>query len=327
MTYDGLILAVEEIADSLRPHAYRLLHHLIATAISEGTNEIQVSSGALAKRLQCSRDKVREAAAALKPYVEVSANHATGHTFRLPAVWFTQGKGIFTDWETVEKSPGLASNQATSWRETRQPVGVKPGNPGGIDGENQATGWRETRQPSRTNGEDQATGWRETRQPLEQNQQVTGGEKCRSIDLDSLVQLQSFRSIEEIALCKTLSPEQRADAIELSAALRSHQCEFGKPRGDLGHVDEQILARCLAVAPLRELHRELKKLREHHTPAGSSYAWYPTVFCQRLKGIKSEIWAAALRHVAKQARRRPQANLDFSTRLTDEVRMGMRRIS
>jgi len=119
MTYEDLILAVEKISTDLTPRAYMLLWHLIATAISDGTNEIQITSRSLATRLQCSRDKVFEASAALKPYVDVSTHPRTGHTFRLPAEWFSQAKGIFTDFATVEKYPERSRNQAASGRGTR----------------------------------------------------------------------------------------------------------------------------------------------------------------------------------------------------------------
>ena len=129
MTYEDLILAVEKISTDLTPRAYMLLWHLIATAISDGTNEIQITSRSLATRLQCSRDKVFEASAALKPYVDVSTHPRTGHTFRLPAEWFSQAKGIFTDFATVEKYPERSRNQATHYAESttygRQNSGIQ----------------------------------------------------------------------------------------------------------------------------------------------------------------------------------------------------------
>ena len=179
----------------------------------------------------------------------------------------------------------------------------------------------------RTEGEYQASAGLETRPVVTQNQQLTGDENRGSKDPDPLIQLQDYGSIQHIACSKVLLPEQRADGMELLSAICTYHSQHAPADRETGAVPELIIARCLAVAPLRELLEELKKMRIHNVRAGRSYGWYPSVFCQRFKGIHPKIWAAALQHFAKQARQQPQANLDFSTRLTDELRQQMRRIS
>ena len=115
--------------------------------------------------------------------------------------------------------------------------------------------------------------------------------------------------------------------MELLSAICTYHREYAPADRETGAVPEVIIARCLAIAPLSELLSELKNMRIRDVRAGKSYGWYPAVFCQRLKGIHPKIWAAALQHFAKLARQRPQANLDFSTQLTAELRQQLRRIS
>lgn len=196
-----------------------------------------------------------------------------------------------------------------------------------MDGEYQATRTLETRPLRRMDGEYQATGTLETRPLITQNQQLAG-EETASIDRSEvLVNLVGFRSIEQIALCKTLAPEQRSDALELSNAIRTYQREYGPKRRDLGPPDEEIIARCLAVASLSSLLSELKQMRMRAVRAGDGYIWYLYVFCQRLKGIPTKVLGAGLKACARHQHQRPQRSLDFTTQLSGDVTQRMRRIS
>jgi hypothetical protein len=326
MTYEALIHAVAQLAVKLPPIAFRLLMHLIATAINEGTNEIQTSTLRLAVDMKCSRDKVRQAAQSLKPYMQVTAFNGTGYHFHMPPEWFEQSRGIFTPIADVEKRPKLPGNQAATCLVSRQ---LDPTSTHGTCLETRQLEAKERRIPGSYLPGNQAAhhpSCLETRQSLAQNQQLTdGADVDRSIGSIE-IQYNSYESIEHIACAKTLTTDQRSDAIELSSWLRSYLREFGPPDQDQRAPDQQILARCLAVAPLGSLLSELKKMQQRCVRAGSQYAWFVTVFAQRLKGIPSNVLMAAYRDRAIQQRRRPQRDLDFSTRMTEEIRQRARRI-
>jgi hypothetical protein len=326
MTYEELIVAVTKHSTELPQTGLKLLLHLITTGITEGTNEIQTSTRTLAKNLKCSKDKVGEAVQSLRDILQATVNPGIGHTFHLPPEWFQESRGIFTPLARVEKLADCPGNQDTTVLETRTP-----------DVRNETITVLETRTPDaslswkpghsrRMNSEYQDTSVLETRTPLTQNQQLADvADVDRSIGSIE-IQYNSYESIEHIACAKTLTTDQRSDAIELSSWLRSYLREFGPPDQDQRAPDQQILARCLAVAPLGSLLSELKKMQQRCVRAGSQYAWFVTVFAQRLKGIPSNVLMAAYRDRAIQQRRRPQRDLDFSTRMTDEIRQRARRI-
>lgn len=113
MTYEELFLAVSKLTFTLNLSAVRLLHYLISTAITDGSNEVKATERALADSLKCSRDKVAEAVDALKPHIGVTTHRKLGHTFQLPAAWFSQARGLFTQFGTVENSAQWPGNQAT----------------------------------------------------------------------------------------------------------------------------------------------------------------------------------------------------------------------
>lgn len=327
MTYEELFFYMTERVMELEGVAGKLLVHLIGTAITEGTNELHATTRSLARDLRCWRNNVITAVEDLKPYIDVSVSQKTGYTFRLPADWFAEGRGIFTDFKSVEKSGTRSAVRTTTGPEDEPPSGRKAYHHRRTNGEDRTTGGAESGPERRTEGENRTSSGAGIGPLVTQNQQLTDRKNADPKDPDPLLQLQDYGSIQYIACSKSVTLEQRRDAMELMSAIRTYHREYAPANREDGPVPERILARCLAVAPLGELLSELKKMRLHHVRAGSSYGWYPAVFCQRFKGIHPKIWAAALEHFAKQARRSPQASLDFSTQMTAEIRQGMRRIS
>ena len=326
MTYEQLFFYMSNLVMELEGAAGKLLVHLIGTAISEGTNEIHATSRSLARHLRCWRNNITAAVEQLKPYIDVSVSQKTGYTFRLPADWFSEGRGIFTDFSSVEKSGSRSENRSTTGPNGDPPMDRLSGHSGRTNGENRATGGSKSGPHGRTNGENRATGGLQTEPVSTQNQQLTSGSVADLINQNNLIDIHFFDSIRAIAAAKTVLPEHRAEAMELAAALRTYHHQFGPSNRELGPVPEVIIARCLAVAPLGSLLSELKQLRIQAVRAGSKYAWYVSVFCQRLQGIPSNVLAAGLEAIAKEARCRPQASLDFSTRITDHIRQKSRRI-
>lgn len=326
MTYGDLIVALADLTKELPPTSTKLLIHLIATGITDGSNEVRASIYTLAKDTRMSRDTVRKAAEALKAVVRVTLHDRVGYSFHLQPDWFEEGRGLFTELARVEKLPASPGNQATASLETRrqQPdfdqsrrletrrqdadVAWEPGD---MSARNQAT--EEIRRL-------------ETRRQETQNQQLTGGDACRSIDLCISEDSSILDSIERIACAKVVPPELRADAMQLSSWLCSYIRQWGPPDHDRGQPPQQILARCLAVAPLGSLRSELKKMHEHRVRVGSNHAYFVSVFAQRLKGILPNVLSEGLRRFGMRRVKRPQADLDFSTQIAADAFRKVRQI-
>jgi hypothetical protein len=327
MKTQALVVAIAKLASELPPAGFVLLHHLIARGITEGTNDIETSQHELSRTLHMARDTVRAAALSLREYIGVDSRAGVGYRFLMPREWFEESKGIFTDFGTVEKLSDWPGNPpgGGGFPGHFQPENQATKSPG-----NQATMANEERIPGHSwpgNSPRCSPRGLETRPDITQNQQLTDGENADP-DPDPIhVQLLSFGSIQYIACAKVVPPEHRRDAVELQNALQAYHQQYAPKTRETGPVPAIIIARCLAVASLGELLSELKQMRIRGVRAGSSYGWYPSVFAQRLKGIPPNVLRAALEHFRKLERQRPQANLDFSTRMTADIRQQMRRIS
>jgi hypothetical protein len=226
----------------------------------------------------------------------------------------------------VEKLPDWRENQASTGLEL-QPL--EPDLERATGGKTRPVRPRLAGKPGqywRENQASQAATGGNSRPVITQNQQLADAAACRSIDLNYLTQNSSIDSIEHIACAKVLSAGQRADAMELSSWLCSYMREFGPPDRDQHPPDQQILARCLAVAPLGSLLSELKKMQQRHVRAGLSHAWFVSTFAQRLKDIPSNVLRAAFRRVARRRASPPQQDLDFSTQITTETFSKIRKI-
>ena len=97
-------------------------------------------------------------------------------------------------------------------------------------------------------------------------------------------------SIEQV---NTLPEECRENATELKRWLRGffgkHHPSHTVPEGP----DEIILAKCLAIAPLANLVSVLQTLNRKATRPGDTWAWFVTVFCQRIHRTRDLTQVAA----------------------------------
>ncbi len=134
MKSQTLLVAIAKLAPELPPAGFVLLHHLIARAITEGTNDIETSLRGLSQTLHMARDTVRGAALSLRDYIGVDSHTGVGYRFLMPREWFEESKGIFTDSGTVDKLPNLPGNPPVQRRLSRQlpawksPTKATPGN-------------------------------------------------------------------------------------------------------------------------------------------------------------------------------------------------------
>ena len=78
----------------------------------------------------------------------------------------------------------------------------------------------------------------------------------------------------------------------------------------MAHPAERILARCLAIAPIESLHQTLETLSKEGGPTGQKFAWFVTVFLQRIHGIDKELVLKTFARVLQEKKlQKPQGSL------------------
>lgn len=122
-----------------------------------------------------------------------------------------------------------------------------------------------------------------------------------------------------------IPPEFAENAETLKRWLRNffvkHHPSHNPPDGP----DEVILAKCLAVAPLPRLAQTLTTLDDKGTQPRDSWAWFVTVFCQRIH--KTKLWDEVRAPEGFHQPKKPassEGGAQFSADLLQEVTAGAR---
>jgi hypothetical protein len=317
---------MDEAAKILPRSGLRLLLHLVAQGIQQRSCQITMSQRYLAEQLGMSRDNVALACSELKHVLKIDTETTTSTIFVLPDDWFEPQLSLFAMPGGRNSRPLQPENQATAGLETRPLVAEKPGhwwpknqanrpeNQANWPG-NQATTGLENR-PSGLN----------TRPAITHNQQLTDSPLIDRSNrfLPSVDSSVPHRvSIEQV---NRLPAELREHAEKLQRWLRdyfnTHHPSHAAPPGP----DEIILAKCLSVAPLANLAAVLKALDQRKTHPGETWAWFVTVFCQRIHRKKPhELQPSAGFY---EARKQPASETDqlFEAELLSQVNGAARRM-
>jgi hypothetical protein len=136
---------------------------------------------------------------------------------------------------------------------------------------------------------------------------------ARSFDDPEPVEISpAHENAARIASVHYLEPHQRTDADQLAAALHSYMDEFGdshrtewRPLEAVKH-DDEILARCLAVASLGSLLEYLRVMRNADFRGCASYGWFLTLFGEQFAAIPRKIMRAALSKEKRSHRQTPK---------------------
>jgi hypothetical protein len=324
LTYEDLIVALANELPSMSGSAMRLLIRLIACCIENGTNEISVSKYWLAQRTGLSRAGVTLAARELERLIDIKMAAGVNTRFTLPEDWFTPQRSMFAIHSRVENQPHSPTFQASSSLETRLPLANFPGRTSQLSRRDQPGN-----QAALANSVDELArkpGYssQETRLDSTQNEQLTPNPLDRSNRvLSSVEPLLHLRDSIEGA---NFIPTAFADNAEtLKRWLRSyfvkHHPSHNAPEGP----DDVILAKCLAVAPLARLAQTLTTLDDKATTPRDSWAWFVTVFCQRIH--KTKLWSQVKAPEGFQQTKKPassEGGAQFSADLLQEVTAGVR---
>lgn len=319
MTYEELIVHVVEISRSLPNSGVRLLWELIGAGIQNRTREITMSQRQLAEQLGMSRDNVALAARELKHHLQIDSSSTNTTTFLLPSDWLETQLGLFA----VRERPG---NQATvawkngQWWPGKQTSGGLetrpewPGKPATVD---EIPGQVDEK-PGHSGLETRPRGLN-TRPRTTQNQQLSDS----SLSIESTEGMSSFVGVllleHSIGYANCIPDGRKEDAKEIREGLHGYINHI-KPSGPMPKgPDNDIVARCLAIAPNKVLVETLHMMfRERLTPK-PSWAWFVTVLCDRIHGKKpNEVpCPEGYRQGKKNASR--ESGEQFSSQLLEQV--------
>lgn len=319
MTSEELIILLDGLQTRLPKCANQVLLHLVAKCIRSGSNEVATSEAQIARDLGMSRDAVKVAKRALRGIVETHGGEGNATTWILPVEWFALQRSLFAVNSPVDKWPNLPGNQAPL---PGNQAGHLPGNQAGPDEKPgrtcletrqgwtsfQAGGCLETRQVSPETKDLSQSTCLETRQPSIDRVEYCGftGTVLRLRD-----------SIEGV---NWLPDEKRTHGEILKRWLRDYFAQTRPHQPVPDGPDEIILAKCLALASLDRLDNVLQKLAEQKIQCKESWAWFVTVFCQRIYGTKDTKQVPA-EPAFRQAKKNPSSERrpEFTTDLLDEL--------
>lgn len=127
MTYEELIVAIDDAAPKLTEASLRVLLRLVSLGIQTGSCEVQLSHRDLAEQLSMSREGVARGLRGLAGIVTIDGGNKMLSTFVLPPEWFAPQRSLFPVPRTVENTSIWPTNQARSGLRTRPGLANEPG--------------------------------------------------------------------------------------------------------------------------------------------------------------------------------------------------------
>jgi hypothetical protein len=319
LTYEELILTIDDEAPSLKGAAVKLLWRIIAIAIRQGGPTVQVSQRSLEQGLGMSRDILQEATNALRRVITVSTSKGQYTIYTIPDTWLPPDRRLPFSTGGLEFPP-LVAWKSLHRVSTFPQVAEKPGH--GWPG-NPATSGLEI--PPRWPG-NPATGGLESPPPgLEipprqtQNQQLAPGALNQIRSESDCSGIETISQISQISAIERLREDQKEVAALLAQALVRY-VSFHPPRvRSERHPSQLVLARCLALGDYDTLQETLQNLHESKARAGSKFAWFVTVFANRIHGWSKEEVADALERGKEEKKLGRAATPLFTDQLQEEI--------
>ena len=163
----------------------------------------------------------------------------------------------------------------------------------------------------------------ETRPSETQNQQLTDAPSNRVESKCSSHSEAQVSFVDRIVSVDLLETHQQQDAQILRDMLSEFRRRFGQHIQASKPVDDKIIARCLAAAPIETLGETLLKMAAANNEPGDKDAWFVTVFLNLIHDIPRQLTAERVkaRYAKKPARR--AAEFDFGPALVKQAASGM----
>jgi hypothetical protein len=319
LTYEDLILVLDEASPKLNGSALKLLLRIVALAIREGSPVVKVTQRSLAHDLLTARDMIQQATKAIAWLVPSESLDRKFTVYTIPEHWLPTERRLMFSTGGLETRPVLAWK--TVHRASTFPqVALKPGH---AMQENQATSGLETRPDWPGNqatlaGKPGQTGL-ETRPPETQNEQLADGSLNQIRSESDCSSYLYISQIHQISAIERLREDQKEVAALLAKDLMRY-AQVHPPNGSHErHPPQLVLARCLALAPYETLLETLQNLHESGVRAGNKFSWFVTVFANRIHGFDATEVANALKRGKEEKKAEHAAAPLFADELTKQV--------
>lgn len=285
MTSEELILLLDQLQTQLPKCAIQVLLRLVAKCIAGGTNQVEISAADIARELGMSEDTVKVAKRALDGIVTTAGGNGNPTVWTLPVEWFVVQRSLFAVNSPVDnwaERPG--NNGAAPWKPGQSPS-WKPGHSAL---ETRAT-TGVTRAPW-TSFQGARTLETRAHEPENRNLDPSDALETRAPSIDRIehcdvhVPVVSIR--DSIDGVNWLPEDLRQDGEQLKRWLRFYFAQTRPQQPVPDGPDEIIQAKCLAITGLARLQHVLSQLHKKGTRPGDTWAWFVTVFCQRVHGTK-----------------------------------------
>jgi hypothetical protein len=326
LTGEELLEAIDAAAPKLSEASLRLLLRLVSLALQSGSGQIHMSQRKLAELAGMSREGIARAVRGLSDIIDVDNRNTTLTTFRLPDHWFTPQPTLFP---VPAGQPGRPTGQLA-----RPALAYPPGQLANLPG--QVTGLRTrpigqlTRPPlayeiGQLANEPGQTGL--PNRPVEtENQQLSADALIRS-DQDLILERSgTISQISQIAEIRELQEEQKEVASLLSLDLQEYMKRHHPPGSCEAFPAELILARCLAIAPHEDLQDQLRILDGEGRTCGRKYAWFVTVFLNRIYGIDPQVASEAFEASRHRKKVKPELEPLFAEEIVQTVTTKARKL-
>jgi hypothetical protein len=327
LTYEDLIVAIDEAAPKLAPTSLRLLLRLVSLAIQTGSGTIHMSHRKLAELLDLSREGVARATRGLEHLIEIDRNNTTVSKFVLPVQWFPPQPTLFPVQAGLKSRPiGLDSRPALA-----NSPGQLANFPGQSTGLNSRPIGLDSR-PALANFPGQLANFPgqtglEIRPVGTENQQDSADSLIRSDQNPDLDSRSSINQISQISTIRRLQHEQKEVASLLSLALVRYMQLHHPPGGGEAKPPEIVLARCLYIASYDTLTETLGNLHNEGRCCGQKFAWFVAVFLQRIHGVDPTVLADTLERERAAKKVKPADEPLFAETLVADVAAGVRRMA
>ena len=326
MQFDEFLIALDAQATELSEPGLRLLLHLCATAIEEGSYSLAIADRDIRSRLKMGGDSLDKGKRDIERILRVEARPRQSTVYHIPSNWFPIASNMFSTvcdpgngarpYLVAPSRAPVGGARVTPETGQRAPVGgaACPGRRGSVTPE---TGQRAPVGGAQTVENSEKT--------MDMSIMDSGRSRSNSI---SGLRKDSRECIFRVLEARKLSAEQLPEAIVLGAEMQSRIAALGNVAAAQNLPDDAVLAQCLATGTLSEIFPALAMAK---TRGGrpKSYAWFVSVLLENLHGISRET-TKAVRQELRAARMKKhtasESNLEFSRNLVTAAAAGVKSV-
>jgi hypothetical protein len=320
------MIQIDEAARHLGTMGLRLYLRLLALGVQMRSNSIEVSDRWLYGDLGISKDGLTVAKRQIVRYVTVEIEDGVVTRYGLPLPWLNAQSPMFPYQGALLNRADRPAQQGTSVLPNRAPL---PFSAGQTALPNRAECPAQQGDcPAEQGGVPRSTGRSALpdRAPATENQQLAADPLIRSDQDLILERSDAVNQISQIASVEKLRPEQKEVASLLSSLLVDYMQRHHPPGECEWRPAERIVARCLAIADLETLRKTLTTLHNEGRTSGKKFAWFVTVFLNRIHGIKAEVVVETFEQVLQEKKLRTKPDDLFADDLVTQTQSKLRRL-